>query len=80
MTNIMSKLKLKLREQVLQQLDNIKIDVQEIKNQIDFGNPSNEAIMIDFTFDSLNNNRVYNRVDSLQDEIRTLKMLLNLLK
>ena len=76
----MSKLKLKLREQVLQQLDNIKIDVQEIKNQIDFGNPSKEAIMIDFTFDSLNNNRVYSRVDSLQDEIRTLKMLLNLLK
>jgi hypothetical protein len=76
----MSKLKLKLREQVLQQLDNIKIDVQEIKNQIDLGNPSNEAIMIDFTFDSLNNNRVYSRVDSLQDEIRTLKMLLNLLK
>jgi len=76
----MSKLKLKLREQVLQQLDNIKIDVQEIKNQIDLGNPSKEAIMIDFTFDSLNNNRVYSRVSSLQDEIRTLKMLLNLLK
>ena len=76
----MSKLQLKLREQVLQQLDNIKIDVQEIKNQIDFGNPSKEAIMMDFTFDSLNQNRVYNKVESLSDEIRTLRMLLNLLK
>ena len=76
----MSKLQLKLREQVLQQLENIKIDVQEIRNQIDFGNPSKEAITIDFTFESLENNRVYNKVDSLQDEVRTLKMLLNLLK
>lgn len=76
----MSKLQLKLREQVLQQLDNIKIDVQEIKNQIDFGKPSKEAILMDFTFDSLNQNRVYNKVESLSDEIRTLKMLLNLLK
>ena len=76
----MSKLQLKLREQVLQQLDNIKIDVQEIKNQIDFGNPSKEAIMMDFTFDSLNQNRVYNKVENLSDEIKTLRMLLNLLK
>ena len=76
----MSKLKLKLREQVLQQLENIKFDVQEIKNQIDFGKPSKEAIMMDFTFESLQGNRVYNKVENLQDEIRTLKMLLNLLR
>ena len=76
----MSNLKLKLREQVLQQLENIKIDIQEIKNQIDFGNPSKEAIMMDFTFESLQNNRVYNKIENLSDEIRTLRMLLNLLK
>ena len=76
----MSKLKLKLREQVLQQLENIKIDIQEIKNQIDFGNPSKESIMMDFTFESLQNNRVYNKIENLSDEIRTLRMLLNLLK
>ena len=76
----MSDLKLNIRKEVLKTLNGIKIDTQEIKNQISFGCQSEEAELEDFNLERLQANDVYLLVDTLTDEVNRLKMLLNLLK
>jgi transcriptional/translational regulatory protein YebC/TACO1 len=77
----MSNLKLNIRKEVLKTLNGIKIDTQEIKNQISFGCQSDFEITIDdFNFERLEASDVYLLVDTLTDEVNRLKMLLNLLK
>ena len=76
----MSDLKLNIRKEVLKTLNGIKIDTQEIKNQISFGCQSEETELEDFNLERLQANDVYLLVDTLTDEVNRLKMLLNLLK
>ena len=76
----MSNLKLNIRKEVLKTLDNIKIDTQEVKNQISFGCQSEAVELKDFNLERLQANDVYLLVDTLTDEVNRLKMLLNLLK
>jgi|TARA_R110002073_G_scaffold190081_1_gene348934 hypothetical protein len=76
----MHSIHVKVKSEVLRQLNNIKIDAQEVKNLVDFGNPTEKAILEDFTAKNLEANGVFDLVSNLEDEIKTLKMLLNLLK
>ena len=76
----MSDLKLNIRKEVLKTLNNIKIDTQEVKNQISFGCQSEAVELEDFNFERLEASDVYLLVDTLTDEVNSLKMLLNLLK
>ena len=76
----MSNLKLNIRNEVLITLNGIKIDTQEVKNQISFGCQSEAVELEDFNFERLEANDVYLLVDTLTDEVNSLKMLLNLLK
>ena len=76
----MHSIQVKVKSEVLKQLNNIKIDAQEIKNQVDFGNPTEKAITEDFTAKNLEASGVFDLVSNLEDEIKTLKMLLILLK
>ncbi|MCP4551889.1 MAG: hypothetical protein GY834_07595 [Bacteroidetes bacterium] len=76
----MHSIQVKVKSEVLRQLNNIKIDAQEVKNLVDFGNPTEKAITEDFTAEKLEANGVFDLVSNLEDEIKTLKMLLNLLK
>jgi hypothetical protein len=77
----MSDLKLNIRKEVLKTLNNIKIDTQEVKNQISFIGFQSEAVELeDFNFERLEASDVYLLVDTLTDEVNSLKMLLNLLK
>ena len=45
----MHSIHVKVKSEVLRQLNNIKIDAQEVKNLVDFGNPTEKAILEDFT-------------------------------
>jgi flagellar biosynthesis component FlhA len=76
----MHSIQVKVKSEVLRNLNNIKMDAQEVKNLIDFGNPTEKAITEDFTADHLEASGVYDLVSTLEDDIKTLKMLLNLLK
>lgn len=76
----MHSIQVKVKSEVLRQLNNIKIDAQEVKNLVDFGNPTEKAILEDFTAKNFEANGVFDLVSNLEDEIKTLKMLLNLLK
>ena len=76
----MSDLKLNIRKEVLKTLNAIKIDTQEVKNQISFGCQSEAVELEDFNLERLEANDVYLLVDTLTDEVNRLKMLLNLLK
>ena len=76
----MSNLKSNIRTEVLKTLNNIKIDTQEVKNQISFGCQSEATELKDFNAECLEANDVYLLVDTLTDEVNRLKMLLNLLK
>lgn len=76
----MSNLKLNIRKEVLKTLNAIKIDTQEVKNQISFGCQSEATELKDFNAERLQANEVYLLVDTLNDEVNRLKMLLNLLK
>ena len=76
----MHSIQVKVKSEVLRQLNNIKIDAQEVKNLVGFGNPTEKAILEDFTAKRLESNGVFDLVSNLEDEIKTLKMLLNLLK
>ena len=76
----MHSIQVKVRSEVLRNLNNIKMDAQEVKNSIDFGNPTEKAITEDFTAERLEASGVYDLVSTLEDDIKTLKMLLNLLK
>ena len=76
----MHSIHVKVKSEVLRQLNNIKIDAQEVKNLVDFGNPTEKAILEDFTAKNFEANGVFDLVSNLEDEIKTLKMLLNLLK
>tara|TARA_R100000544_G_scaffold32524_1_gene18894 strand:+ start:163 stop:393 length:231 start_codon:yes stop_codon:yes gene_type:complete len=76
----MSRLKFNIRKEVLKTLNVIKIDTQEIKNSISFGGQSEEAQLKDFNAERLQANDVYLLVDTLNEEVEKLKMLLNLLK
>ena len=78
----MSRLKFNIRKEVLKTLNVIKIDTQEIKNSISFGGQLNseEAQLKDFNAERLQANDVYLLVDTLNEEVEKLKMLLNLLK
>tara|TARA_R100000541_G_scaffold167_3_gene629 strand:+ start:553 stop:783 length:231 start_codon:yes stop_codon:yes gene_type:complete len=76
----MSRLKFNIRKEVLKTLNVIKIDTQEIKNSISFGGQREEAQLKDFNAERLQANDVYLLVDTLNEEVEKLKMLLNLLK
>lgn len=76
----MNHLKSNIRAEVLKTLNALKIDTQEIKNQISFGCQSEETELKDFNAERLQANEVYLLVDTLTDEVNRLKMLLNLLK
>ena len=76
----MSNLKSNIRKEVLITLKGIKIDTQEIKNSISFGCQSEENELKDFNAENLQANDVYLLVETLEEEVKSLKMLLNLLK
>jgi len=76
----MHSIQVKVKSEVLRQLNNIKIDAQEVKNKISFYNEMEKAITEDFTAEHLDANGVFDLVSNLEDEVKTLKMLLNLLK
>ena len=76
----MSNLKSNIRTEVLKTLNNIKIDTQEVKNQISFGCQSEETELKDFTAERLEANDVYLLAEMLADQSRRLNMLLGLLK
>jgi hypothetical protein len=76
----MSNLKSNIRTEVLKTLNNIKIDTQEVKNQISFGCQSEATELKDFNAEHLEANEVYLLTETLSDEVNRLKMLLNLLK
>ena len=73
-------IQVKVKNEVVKKLNFILIDSQEIKNKITAGSPSEKAITEDFTYEHLEANGVYSMVSFLEDDIKTLKMLLNLLK
>ena len=76
----MHSIQVKVKSEVLRNLNSIKMDAQEVKNIISFYNEMEKTITEDFTAENLEANGVYNLVSSLEDDIKTLKMLLNLLK
>ena len=77
----MHSIQVKVRAEVLKNLNNIKIDAQELRNLISIHpNLTEKAISESFTFKHLESNGALELVDSLQTDIKTLKMLLNLLK
>ena len=76
----MSKLKSNIRKEVLRTLEVIKMDTQEVKNQISFGQQTEEGALKDFNAEQLEANEIYLIVDTLTEEVEKLKMLLNLLK
>ena len=75
-----SNIKINIRKEVLKTLNNIKIDTQEIKNQISFGCQSEETELEDFNVERLESNDVFLMTETLSADINKLKMLLNLLK
>ena len=75
-----SNIKINIRKEVLKTLNNIKIDTQEIKNQISFGCQSEETELEDFNVERLESNDVFLMTETLSADINRLKMLLNLLK
>ncbi|MDA9247068.1 hypothetical protein N9P25_01950 [Flavobacteriaceae bacterium] len=76
----MNNLKSNIKKEVLITLKGIKIDTQEIKNQISFGCQSEENELKDFNFERLQANDVYLLAEMLADQSRRLNMLLGLLK
>jgi len=76
----MHSIQVKVKSEVLKQVSAIQMDAQEVKNLVGFGNPTEKAITEDFTAERLEANGVFDLVSNLEDEIKTLKMLLNLLK
>ena len=76
----MSKLKSNIRKEVLRTLEVIKIDTQEVKNQISFGQQTEEGALKSFNAEQLEACEIYLIVDTLTEEVEKLKMLLNLLK
>lgn len=76
----MHSIQVKVKSEVLKQLNNIKIDAQEVKNLVGFSVVTEKAVTEDFTAKNLEANGVFDLVSNLEDEIKTLKMLLNLLK
>ena len=76
----MSKLKSNIRKEVLRTLEVIKMDTQEVKNQISFGQQTEEAQLKSFNAEQLEACEIYLIVDTLTEEVERLKMLLNLLK
>jgi len=76
----MHSIQVKVKNEVLRNLNCIQMDSQEIKNLVSFYNQTEKAITEDFTAEHLEANGVYNLVSTLEDQIKTLKMLLNLLK
>ena len=76
----MHSIQVKVKSEVLRNLNNIKMDAQEVKNKISFYNEMEKPITEDFTAENLEANGVYDLVSTLEDDIKTLKMLLNLLK
>ena len=73
-------IQVKVRDLVTQKLNSVLMEAQSIKNEIRSGGASEKAITEDFTSERLEANGVYTMVDYLEDEVKTIKMLLNLLK
>ena len=81
----MSNLKLNVRRKIIQTLDNLKMEVSEIRSKIsygseDFGSEKEKISVEDFTSEHLEANYVFILARRLKEEAEQLQMLLNLMK